>query len=149
MRLPLSLLLLMSCAVISGCIAPAPAPIETPAIAVEPATPVIRYGRYTLVEIRPEQGQQALLEQVVDITLPSDRALTVADALHHALQFSGYRLGDQCPASEELYALPLPAAHFRLGPMQLQDALKILAGPGWTLLYDQSTRRICFARPAP
>lgn len=125
-----------------------PEQLEVPAIAVErapTATPVIRAGRYTLIEVRPEPTQQALLEQVIDITLPSGWNLTVGDALRYVLRVSGYRLGDQCPQSTALYELPLPAAHFRLGPIRLQDALKTLIGPAWTVQADHGKRRICFA----
>lgn len=138
---------LLSCAVISGCTTPTPERVDVPVTVVaqaQPATPVIRSGRYTLVEIRPEQAQQVLLEQVVDITLPSGWDLTVGDAVRYVLRFSGYQLGEHCPKSSVLYELPLPAAHFRLGPMSLQDALKTLAGPTWRLQPDHTQRRICF-----
>ena len=45
-----------------------------------------------------------------------------------------------------LYALPLPAAHLRLGPLMLRDALLTLAGPAWELSVDDLTRQVCFSR---
>ncbi|HHW2894027.1 TPA: integrating conjugative element protein pill, pfgi-1, partial [Pseudomonas aeruginosa] len=49
-------------------------------------------------------------------------------------------------ASGDLYSLPLPLAHQRLGPMTLRDALLTLAGPAWALHADDQTRQICFIR---
>ncbi|VCU67814.1 pili assembly chaperone [Pseudomonas synxantha] len=148
----LGIVLLMSCAVSTGCTSPLPAPAENSTTEVQPlppATPVIRAGRYTLVEFRPEQAQQALLEQVIDVTLPSGWDLTVGNALRYVLRFSGYRLGDDCPDSAELYDLPLPAVHLRLGPMPLQAALQTLVGPTWKLQTDNGKRRICFSPVTP
>jgi len=47
-----------------------------------------------------------------------------------------------------LFALPLPAAHFQLGPMVLRSALLTLAGPGWALRIDDLKRQLCFIRDA-
>ncbi|TLG91339.1 hypothetical protein FEM54_13640 [Pseudomonas edaphica] len=143
-----SLAMAISILLISGCMPPVAERLEAPGSVVErapAATPVIRSGRYTLIEIRPEPTQQALLEQVIDITLPSGWNLTVGDALRYVLRVSGFRLGDQCPQSAVLYELPLPAAHHRLGPIRLQDGLKTLIGPAWTVQADHGKRRICFA----
>jgi type IV pili sensor histidine kinase/response regulator len=44
----------------------------------------------------------------------------------------------------------LPAAHLRLGPLFLRDALLTLAGPAWELQVDDVTRRVCFTQePEP
>jgi type IV pili sensor histidine kinase/response regulator len=43
-------------------------------------------------------------------------------------------------------ALPLPAAHYRLGPVLLRDALLTLAGPVWDLQVDDGERKVCFIR---
>ncbi|WP_425598361.1 PilL N-terminal domain-containing protein [Citrobacter freundii] len=107
--------------------------------------PVVRYGRYTLVELAPASAQQDLLLQVVDVSIPDTRSATVGDALHHVLLRSGYQL---CPVGDitALNSLPLPASHYRLGPMLLRDALLTLAGPAWDLKVDDGARRICFNR---
>ncbi|KWR90188.1 PFGI-1 class ICE element type IV pilus protein PilL2 [Cupriavidus sp. IDO] len=105
--------------------------------------PVVRYGRYTLTELVAEPGQRELMKQVVDITIPPSLDSTVGDAMRHVLQRSGYRL---CEGSQAvmLYALPLPAAHLRLGPMVLRDALLTLAGPAWDMAVDETSRQVCF-----
>jgi type IV pili sensor histidine kinase/response regulator len=149
--------LLIAAVLMSGCATTTPqpkvAPIAKPAIA--PAkqkpefVPVVRYGRYTLVELAPASAQQDLLEQIVDVAVPDTRNATVGDALRHVLLRSGYQL---CSGGDitALNTLPLPASHYRLGPMLLRDALLTLAGPAWDMNVDDGARRICFTRaPQP
>lgn len=111
---------------------------------------MVRYGRYRLVELQANAGQQDLLAQVVDITVPrmlgqpaGQQTVTVADAMRYVLLHSGYRLCDDKPA-HPFDALPLPLAHDRLGPLTLKEALVALAGPGWQMQVDQHRRVICF-----
>lgn len=141
---------LLLAALAAGCATPpAPSPVPhavTVAVPEPENVPVVRYGRYTLVEITPTAAQQDLLLQVVDVSIPGTLHASVEDALRHVLQRSGYQLcsgGD----TDALDNLPLPAAHYRLGPLQLRDALLTLAGPARTLHVDHSTRRICFSQP--
>jgi type IV pili sensor histidine kinase/response regulator len=151
-------------AVLAGCaITPnPPAPIPTAdapgasnatpepeAIAETPAglVPVIRRGRYTLVELAPEPAQRDLMRQVVEVAIPPAFDASVGDALRHVLLRTGYRLCDAADAAA-MYALPLPAAHLRLGPLPLRDALLALAGPAWELSVDDADRQVCFTRHA-
>lgn len=128
---------------------PPSTPIATHEPASSPAIPVVRYGRYTLIELVPDDGQRDLMQQVIDLIIPSASQATVGDALHYVLRRSGYRLCDEhADATAVLYALPLPAAHEHLGPITLREALQLLAGPRWTLLVDDVTREVCFA-PQP
>lgn len=153
--------LLIATALASGCatttVPPAAVPDQkaaTPSARQQPEfVPVVRYGRYTLVELAPSSAQQDLLQQVIDVTIPNTRAATVGDALRHVLARSGYQLCAS-PDVAPLGALPLPAAHYHLGPLVLRDALLILAGPAWDLQVDDRARRVCFIRgtdpsPAP
>ncbi|MBA1201071.1 hypothetical protein G7009_04645 [Pseudomonas capeferrum] len=141
---------LLLAALAAGCATP-PAPYPVPAEVAAPAqaleyVPVVRYGRYTLVELTPTAAQQDLLLQVVDVSIPSTLHASVGDALRHVLQRSGYQLcsgGD----TDALSSLPLPAAHYHLGPLQLRDALLTLSGPARALHVDHSTRSICFSQP--
>lgn len=128
-------------------------PPSIPMAAREPASslaaPVVRYGRYTLIELMPDDGQRDLMRQVIDLTIPSPANATVGDALHYVLRRSGYRLCDErADTTAVLFALPLPAAHEHLGPITLRDALQLLAGPRWSLQVDNATREVCFA-PQP
>ncbi|HBO5060471.1 TPA: PilL N-terminal domain-containing protein [Pseudomonas aeruginosa] len=109
--------------------------------------PVVRYARYTLVELAPMAAQRDLLLQTIDVSMPEDARATVGDGLRHVLKRSGYGLCQTAHAVIELYALPLPAVHLHLGPMTLRDALLTLAGPAWELHADDRARQICFERP--
>ena len=109
--------------------------------------PVVRYGRYTLVELAATASQRDLLLQVVDVVMPEDARATVGDGLRHVLKRSGYRLCEPTPAIADLFALPLPAAHLHLGPLTLRDALLTLVGPAWDVNVDDRARQVCFAHP--
>lgn len=147
---------LVVAALVSGCAtttAPnAPPLIEevdpVPAYQEHELIPVVRYGRYTLVELAPSAAQRDLLLQVVDVAMPEDTRATVGDGLRHALKRSGYQLCETAHAVIALYALPLPVAHLHLGPLTLRDALLTLAGPAWDLEVDDRNRQVCFTRPA-
>lgn len=110
--------------------------------------PVARYGRYTLVELSPTAAQQDLMLQVVDVRIPDTLHATVGDALRHVLLRSGYQLCDG-GGTDTLHTLPLPAAHYHLGPLLLRDALRTLTGPAWNLYVDDEARRVCFTEIAP
>ena len=146
---------LLAAALASGCAtttAPlVPDAIEDVSSAPEPEAPefipVVRYGRYTLVELAPTAAQRDLLLQTIDVSMPEDARATVGDGLRHVLKRSGYGLCQTAHAVIELYALPLPAVHLHLGPMTLRDALLTLAGPAWELHADDRARQICFERP--
>lgn len=108
--------------------------------------PVVRYGRYRLVELQANAGQRDLLAQVVDITVPQatgQQAVTVADAMRYVLLNSGYQLCDD-KSVHPFNALPLPLAHYRMGPVMLKEALAVLAGPGWQMQVEPQRRVICF-----
>jgi type IV pili sensor histidine kinase/response regulator len=125
-------------------------PISPQALPLPEPVPVVRQGRYTLVELAPEAAQRHPLRQIVEVSIPPTLDANVGEALRHLLQRSGYRLCDERDAAV-LYALPLPASHLRLGPMSLRSALLTLAGPAWDLSIDEVFRRVCFTRrmPAP
>ncbi len=142
---------LLLAAMASGCamthaVPPAPASEATDIApeAVAEFVPVTRYGRYALVELAPTAAQHDLLLQVVDVEIPGTLGATVGDALRHLVLRSGYRLCDE--QSADLLALPLPVAHYRLGPVLLRDALSTLAGPAWDLQVDDGERKVCFIR---
>lgn len=145
--------LLVAAAMVAGCSTTATSTGTMPdvaiAVAAGPASdyiPVVRQGRYTLVELAPAAAQRDLLLQLVDVSLPADAHASVGDGLRHVLKRSGYRLCDTTLASHELYPLPLPLAHQHLGPMTLRDALLTLAGPAWAMQVDDRVRQICFER---
>lgn len=140
----------------TGCATSSPSSALSPSIRMpepesvsSPTIPVVRDGRYTLIELEPDDGQRDLMRQVIDLTIPAAAHATVGDALHYVLRRSGYRLCDaHADTTAVLYTLPLPAAHEHLGPITLREALQLLAGPRWALLVDDETREVCFA-PQP
>src|SRR5215472_16876626 len=68
----------------------APAQITDSRTSADP-TAVVRYGRYTLVELT-SSGQEDLMQQIVDIAIPASLPSTVGDALRYVLLRSGYQL---------------------------------------------------------
>ncbi|RMN40150.1 type IV pili sensor histidine kinase and response regulator [Pseudomonas syringae] len=113
-------------------------------IAEESHPAELRYGRYTLVSTEPTTEQRDLLAQIIDVSIPSSLNPSVQDALQYVLQRSGYSL---CPATASvkvLFTRPLPAAHYRLGPIPLHRTLQVLAGPAWQLTTDEVSRSVCF-----
>lgn len=104
----------------------------------------LRYGRYTLVSTEPTTEQRDLLAQIIDVNIPSSLNPSVQDALQYVLQRSGYSLCPITVSVRVLFTRPLPAAHYRLGPIALRRALQVLAGPAWQLTTDEVSRSICF-----
>ncbi|WP_080635371.1 PilL N-terminal domain-containing protein [Pseudomonas asplenii] len=112
-------------------------------------SPALRVGRYTLANTSPRADQLDLLNQVIDIRIPDQVNPTVHDAMNYVLRRSGYQLcagiGSGTDGVQGLYAHPLPAAHYRLGPISIRNALLALAGPAWQMEVDERARRVCFA----
>ena len=143
---------------LSACTAQIPTPLLThPAIdsganraqlsrgTAEEHHPVeLRYGRYTLVSTEPTTEQRDLLAQIIEVNIPSSLSPSVQDALQYVLQRSGYSLCPDTATVKVLFTRPLPAAHYRLGPIPLRRALQVLAGPAWQLTTDEVNRSVCF-----
>ena len=105
--------------------------------------PVVRSGRYTLVEIVPERAQRDPMEQIVDVSIPAALMATVGEALRYVLLRTGYRLCEGHEETRALDALPLPAAHMELGPLTVREALKVLIGSARELEIDEAARQVC------
>lgn len=113
-------------------------------IAEESHPTELRYGRYTLVSTEPTTEQRDLLAQIIDVSIPSSLNPSVQDALQYVLLRSGYALCPVTASVRELFTRPLPAAHYRLGPIPLRSALQVLAGSAWQLTTDEVSRSVCF-----
>ncbi|EPF1905414.1 hypothetical protein ACSQWO_006171, partial [Pseudomonas aeruginosa] len=88
-------LLAAGCATTAAPSAPAVSAASPTAVAPEPGfVPVVRYGRYTLVELVPEPARRDLLQQAVEVSIPPMLDASVGDAMRHVLLRSGYRLCD-------------------------------------------------------
>jgi conjugative transfer region protein (TIGR03748 family) len=145
--------ILGACLILGGCSSMVSQQAETAVVASsQPATsnaqPAIRASRYALVSVIPTTEQKDLLSQVIDIRIPDSFAPTVQDAMTYALRRSGYQLCAGQGDAARLFTHPLPAAHFRLGPVPLRDALQMLAGPAWSLEVDELNRSVCFGTRA-
>lgn len=139
------------CALLTGCNTN---PTPSPEITIDTrehlqqwasAPPVLRIDRYTFTSLKPKPDQRDLLHQIVDIRIPDHLAPTVKDALTYVLRRTGYQLGPATADTTRLFALPLPAAHYRVGPIRLREALKMLAGPAWELQTQELERKVCFS----
>lgn len=106
----------------------------------------LRYGRYTLVSTEPTTEQRDLLAQIIEVSIPSSLSPSVQEALQHVLLRSGYALCPVTASVKVLFTRPLPAAHYRFGPISLRSALQVLAGPAWQLTTDEVSRSVCFER---
>lgn len=128
-------------------------PQQPVAPALEPATPpapeVVRYVRYLLINTRPDEAQRNPLHQIVNINLPLNLKLTVGDAFTWLLKQSGYSLCVDDHPTQFLAGKPLPLSQYRLGPMRLEEALKMLAGPSWLMQTDVLNREVCFHLNTP
>jgi type IV pili sensor histidine kinase/response regulator len=143
---PYALILLVAVSLI-GCATVTPGPALIRAATAHPPEnplPVIRYGRYTLVEINPTHAQTNLLEQVVHLNVPVTANATVGVALDVLLAGSGFRLCEDNEGVQGLRGLPLPSSHFAPGPLTLKSMLEVLAGPAWELQVDALSRTVCF-----
>ncbi|TFY95384.1 pili assembly chaperone [Pseudomonas nabeulensis] len=113
-------------------------------IAEESHPAELRYGRYTLVSTEPTTEQRDLLAQIIEVNIPSRLTPSVQDALQYVLLRSGYALCPVTASVKVLFTRPLPATHYRLGPIPLRRALQVLAGPAWQLTTDEVSRSVCF-----
>ncbi|WP_024914109.1 TcpQ domain-containing protein [Chania multitudinisentens] len=151
---PLAVLLLGGCTTVPRAPTPVSVPERDGMETVRPvkddiyqgrSPSVVRYDRYTLVNTRSQEAQRDLLNQLIDISIPPQRVHSVGEALRYVLFESGFTL---CPADRpELTVLlnrPLPAVQRTLGPVKLQEALQILAGPAWYLVVDEVSRQVYY-----
>lgn len=141
----LALSLLTSCASIPHSLPPKEQDAAKDRLAEKPPSVVMMpTARYTLVELRPDAGQQNLQQQIINLRIPATATTTVGDAMRYVLRRSGYQLCEGDPALATLWALPLPAAHLQLGPLPLNQTLQLLAGAAWHLSIDERARQVCF-----
>ncbi|WP_186764478.1 hypothetical protein [Pistricoccus aurantiacus] len=106
---------------------------------------VMRGDRYALVSANATLQQRNLLEQTVRVSIPASMNPTVEDGLRYILQHTGYSLcRPQGEPQRLLYSRPLPAAHFRLGPMPLREALQVMASRAFEVQADPIARTICY-----
>lgn len=131
-------------------------PVETrPSVPVISASPapveVVHTARYTLIRLAPDEALRYPLRQTASHTLPAPKKgrkdATREDALKIWLDGTGYGL---ClPVTDDirlLYSSPLPDIHRSPGPLRIETALQVIAGPAWTMSVNEITRTVCFMR---
>ena len=109
-------------------------------------TSEVQVGRYQSVTMRPDQTQVDLLSVVITRNLP-EHVNTVGKAVASLLDGSGYRLLSPKLAESyrsHLFAMPLPQVQRQLGPLNLRQALELLAGPAFRLVIDSTYRLVSF-----
>ncbi|MGE0373135.1 MAG: pili assembly chaperone [Gammaproteobacteria bacterium] len=108
----------------------------------------VTVARYSTVPPAPSLVQRDPLAAPVVSVLPAS-VIRIGEAVETLLAPSGYRLSPPLAADSEraeLLDLPLPEAHRALGPLPLRTALRILAGPAFTLVEDPVHRLISLER---
>lgn len=107
---------------------------------------LVPIGRYLTVSSQPDPEQLNLLSQTIQVHFPPT-VQTIGDAMTNILRFSGYSLLPETQmniAFKNTLQKPLPLIDRNIGPVTLQSALKILAGPAFTLKADSLNRTIDF-----
>lgn len=103
-----------------------------------------KIGRYTSMTPGPAPYQINLLKSSVNVAFPREVVL-VGDALRVLLGESGYRLAiEQDPDIAILFNQLIPAVHRQLGPMQLIEAIEVLAGEQWLIEVNPVARTLTF-----
>ncbi|NUF49565.1 PFGI-1 class ICE element type IV pilus protein PilL2 [Gilliamella sp. ESL0250] len=139
MKIAISMLALLPIFVLTACTNNSKTITSKPKIE---SKPVLQTDRYTIVEL-DDPIHKYVLDQIINISLPKNLNLTVKDGMEYALKQSGYSL---CTNSDinVLYESTLPKVQYKMGPILLNDALHIMAGPAWNLVVDDVEREICF-----
>ena len=118
---------------------------STPTLVLAMDAP-ISGGRYTLVQPGPTAPQIDLLQTIVNHRF-TENVRSVGQALDAVLEPSGYSLAalhSSDPKLPVLLSARLPQVQRKLGPMTLEQALNILAGPAWNLVVDPVHRKVSF-----
>ncbi|SJM96249.1 hypothetical protein CRENPOLYSF2_930005 [Crenothrix polyspora] len=109
----------------------------------------LQVGRYHTVNAVPTREQQALLQVIIEVTLPEEVA-DIQSAVDYLLLRSGYQFTalPQAYDVQQLLQKPIPAVHRHLGPMTLESALQTLAGAPFQLTVDPVHRQVGYLLPA-
>lgn len=108
-------------------------------------------ARYTTVQRVPSVAQRDLLSMEVPTNFV-ETVRTVGEAIESVLLTTGYRLSSTMsadPMRSALLSLPLPGVHRSLTGLTARDALKLLAGPAFTLVEDPLHRLVSFEQCGP
>lgn len=111
------------------------------------ASNVTQIERYVTVDNKPKAAQINPLLTVVQVHFPREIE-TVGQAVNYWISYSGYSLVNDEKASIELKEVlkqKLPQADRNLGPLTIQDGLKVLVGQDvFDLVCDPLHRLVSF-----
>jgi conjugative transfer region protein (TIGR03748 family) len=115
----------------------------------KPGQQWLQTGRYHTVNAVPTREQQALLQVIIEVTLPEE-VTDIQSAVDYLLLRSGYQFTalPQTYDVQQLLQKPIPAVHRHLGPMTLENALQTLAGKPFQLTVDPVHRQVGYTLPA-
>ncbi len=102
----------------------------------------VKTDRYTQMSIEPRLEQREPLKSVINIHF-SQNIKTVGEAINELLKGSGYQWVSN-EQDSRLLQLELPGINRALGPIRLNEALKVLAGSSWDLAVDPLNRTVQF-----
>lgn len=91
---------------------------------------ITQIGRYVTVANKPQAAQINPLLTVVQVHFPQEIE-TVGDAIDYWIAYSGYKLvsaDKQSAALSEVLKQKLPQSDRSLGPLTIQDGLRVLVG---------------------
>lgn len=112
------------------------------------AKSVTQIGRYTTVDNKPSAAQINPMLTIQQMQFPPS-VHSVGDAVNYWLKHSGYKLVNSERQSSELKGVlkqNLPQVDRRLGPMSIQDGLRVLVGMNvFTLVQDPLHRKVSFS----
>lgn len=137
--------------ILTACTAKTTTEPPAPIISASPLpVEVVHTSRYTLVSLTPEKTLQYPLSQIASHSLPAPKkhhkAPTRGEALKIWLSGTGYSLclpitGDM----RQFFNSPLPESQRSPGPLRIETALQMIAGPAWVMNTDEITRTVCFS----
>lgn len=107
---------------------------------------VTQISRYMTVKNKARPEQINLMLQIVQVRFPQD-VRTIGNAINYLLRFSGYSLiptKRMNPGLRITLSKPLPLVDREIGPISLKEALSVLVGQGFNLVFDPINREVDF-----
>ena len=109
----------------------------------------LQISRYVDLLPGPTNAQRNPLHMVLPNVVFNHNIKSVGQAIHFLLKDTGYKLTRHHPdvRVHQMFRLPLPKIHRRMGPLTLEQALNTLSGEPWDLAIDPINRLVSFQLP--
>jgi len=112
------------------------------------AANLTQISRYATVKNQPLAAQINPLKTVQQVHFPMS-VQTIGDASAYWLQYSGYHIAPkdkQSDSLQQVFQQPLPQISRNLGPLTIEDGLRVIVGQHlFNLKQDDLTREINFS----